>query len=297
MTTTTPEIPVEHVDTADELWECLSPTRKTPNSEDQIVYRGHRDADWGLVPLFLREESSDPIRGWLSKELEFQNQAWIEFQLIRSFIDCCDENGVSVPNDSIKFRLSNLRHIDFKKYHDFPEDWPNDEMAEAMALAQLHGLPTRLLDWSANPYVAAYFASSDALQTCEDWLPDQRIAIIELNAGPKDITHCGGVRVLRVRGSISENLVAQQGLFTIHPLGRKGEKAIVKPLEEYLPEPPNFPVRKLTIPITECVRLYELCTLIGINAARLFPDADGSSLAAREGLLYSIAQNESRIKT
>ena len=148
-----------------------------------------------------------------------------------------------------------------------------------------------------NPYVAAYFAASDALRIYRDWLPDKRIGIIELNAGPKENPHCGGIRILRVRGSISENLVVQQGLFTIHPLGQRGEKSIMKSLEHYLPGPPNFPISKFTIPIIECVRLYELCNLIGINAARLFPDADGSSLAAREILFYSIAREEIRAKT
>ncbi len=284
-----PEIPTEHFDTAEELWERLSPTRKPPNSEDQIIYRGHANADWSLIPSFLREESSDQIKRLMSPGLRYQDQAWAEFQVIRSFINCCDENGVSVPNDSAQFRRSNLRHIDFKKYDDFPEAWPNEEIADAMALAQLHGLPTRLLDWTANPYVAACFAASDVLRSGIPWCPDQRIAIIGLNTGSVEDIQIGEVRVLRIRGSISENVVAQQGLFTIHPLGRRDEKAIPHSLEEYLPAPPHSPVFKLTIPIAEGVRLYELCTLIGINAARLFPDAAGSALAAQETLSYSIA--------
>lgn len=273
---------------ADSLWDKLSLYHKEIGINNEVIYRGHSNSDWKLLPTILRPELIVRIEQLMGYPINYERLVSVEFIMLRQFIYNCDQAGITIPNNSVRFREENLTDKSFAEYLQHPDRWPGNELLESMAMARLHGLPTRVLDWTTNPYVAVYFAASQALRTRSSWTSEQKLAIFVLANKSKFPSYHSQIRMLRVHGSISQNVVAQHGLFTVHPMFDKdGETAITKGLEEYLPATPS--ILKLTVPVSECVTLFELCNQFGFNSARLFPSADGASRSVIESQLYALA--------
>ena len=266
--------------TADDLWDALSPTQKLVAPPCKLIYRGQKDAEWGLVPSILRGEMRKTFeRSWLG-DMKHENQILMEMILLQRFMEYCDEVGIKIPNDSLDFRNRNFI-AGQDRYYLGSEEWPNPELFELMALAQHHGVPTRLLDWTKNPYAAAYFAASSALSSFLKWEEGQRLAIWVLNT--ESIALYRRVKIIHPPGSISHHLAAQAGLFTVQfHKGIRGKSFDINGLESEFSALRNTPLMKLTIPVQESSRLLELCTKIGFSAARMYPGADGAGKAVMD---------------
>lgn len=198
-------------------------------------------------------------------------------------IEFCDQIGITVPNDSPYFRNVILSLESLNYYFKHPEKWPNDELLGVMALAQHHGVPTRLLDWTRIPYIAIYFASSSAIANEAKWNKGDCIAIWSLDI--EKINLYERVRVIQVPGSISPHLAAQSGLFTVHPHNRiQGGGFKVNGIEKEFGKLPGTPLKKLILPVHESVRLQELCRLAGFSGATIYPTADGAGKAVMDSL-------------
>ncbi|MBC7817929.1 MAG: FRG domain-containing protein [Planctomycetaceae bacterium] len=149
------------------------------------------------------------------------------------------------------------------------------------ALGQHHGLATPILDWSASPYVAAYFAffGTGAPQT-------PRRTIFALNAGStiesknKEIQkgHTGDdrppiVEFFRPLSDENARLVNQRGLFTRGPAGVDLE-AWVK--TNFAGEDRYMHLIKINIPNNDRMLCLRSLNRMNINHATLFPDLYGA---------------------
>ena len=159
------------------------------------------------------------------------------------------------------FKERAVLYLDFIPRNDW--DW--------LALASHHGLPTRLLDWSWNPLVAAYFAVRE--ESKEDSV------IYAYRSGTKMLNTDKIGKPLEYRKKIgrfipshvTRRIEAQAAIFTLHPD----------------PEIPfkSKEIEKLIIKNGYRKKLKKEIYIYGIHQASLFPDLDG--LSAHLGWLKS----------
>lgn len=226
------EIPKTRIASVAELIERVA---EQYSGEDNVLFRGHRNVSWKLTPRL----------GRLNLRFKYERSL---LQAERRML--ADFERLAVP------------HVGNRAVQD---EW------DSLALAQHHGLPTRLLDWSSNPLVALWFAVEQpadnpegaavwAFSADEDDFSDQQE---EPGAIPRTM-------IFRPRHH-DARIVAQAGWFTVHKYSESTSKfsnfETLKGQRQKL--------RKFLIPKQYFPSIRDDLARCGVTRAALFPDLAG----------------------
>jgi hypothetical protein len=189
--------------------------------EGSFLFRGENDVSYSLRPKFGRAQAKYPT-----------NSPETERELLR------------------EFKLRGVPHLPTVPSNDW--DW--------LAIAQHFGLATRLLDWTENPLIGAYFATSLAVTKRDRVLYVLNLSgmdEVDPSASPFDLADT----VVYRPSHIARRITAQGGVFTVH--GQPNEPFRSAHLERWV------------IDANAAVDIHITLLSYGINESSVFADLDG----------------------
>lgn len=260
------------------------------------IFRGIASNEYELIPSALRKEREDDIRtlsGFRgsNKQNEY-DQIQTEYSLLKKFFVKCDYNGYLIPEVE-NLRSSMVNKIDVLFNND---SWLPEYLFEIAALAQHYGIPTRLLDWSQDIFVAIYFATIGAIKSANK---NGHMVLWALNSQYLDTCrytdnmHDFPLKIIIPRYYGNPNLEAQKGVFTLWEISvpiksykpykidlsiKINRDPLDKQISNYLKNHDSISIpclHKIMIPSNEAKELYKYLKTIKYDASRLFPGYSG----------------------
>ncbi len=261
-----------------DLIRAVTPAEPDPTSgrlRERAVYRGVADTEYGLLTSLDRLGCPD---------VPPHSKGHLEAHLLRNFLR-------------------------YSRPHLPPH--PMGEW-EILVVAQHHGLPTRLLDWSYSPLTAAHFATIDGSRPTDrvvwrlDWgrmherfgLPPLSLLVADLDrelcrrgiGSPWELFE--GERVppdhfvaLLEPPALDQRLVTQAAAFTLSSDRSRGIDRIL--VEAGLAEC----LTRCVIPAESVDRVRDQLDLCDVGERRLFPDLDGVAAEMRRYYSANSAQD------
>ena len=214
---------------------------------DQFIFRGQENSEWRLRTNFHRSGRSNVYR---------------------------------FANEDVPILYKNLGHM---TKHLFDLEKPQ-QYGAFVSLAQHHGYPTPLLDWTYSPFIAAYFAYNDLATQQVNSNQKVRIHMFDKKSWTDEWRQIQNLRVHSPHFSILEALaidnprmIPQQALASV---------TNVADIETYIQECEELKSKKylkvIDLPASSRTEAVNELRMMGITAGSLFPGLDGTCKQLRE---------------
>jgi hypothetical protein len=218
--------------------------------QHNLWFRGQANNDWKLEPQILRKEFSAVAEQSKSYLNDYEQTLYKQFLIVSNHIT---EKGIS----------------EIDKYF----------------LAQHHGLPTRLLDWTTNPLIALFFAASGEHEkdgalfamfsrndfgtvAHEDILTQDEDIVKEaigktFNGESSNNKYELPLRI--IPNAQTGRLLNQSSRFTFHLDSHKSLETLV-----------GNGIHKFTINSTDKMNIIEELSMLNVKLSTIFPDLDNT---------------------
>jgi len=185
-----------------------------------------------------------------------------------------------------EFRRTSLPLSEFQPQ----DDW------DLLSLAQHHGLPTRLLDWTYSALAALWFTVKGTPYKSKDEIVENGVVWLlmpEVEDFRTDIEQYGPLsnkitKIFRPK-IISKRISSQAGAFTVHKINEDGKVVKFENHAKFRKK-----LLKIIVPPLNFPRIRHRLNMLGVNSATLFPDIDG--LCSHLEWRYTFLDDEKLIK-
>lgn len=290
------------------------------------IFRGQRKADWTLVPSAMRDvvratwftefetsmreyverllmeykryddfPGAEPIINLEKFVIELILQITAEWHFVAQFVRLADQVGYAIPEDKTFDDISKLFFEDViddlmrktDKLH--PRLYRFDPVQIEYSLAQHHGIPTRLLDFTDMSFAAAFFAAEDAVNCIEDPCSYE----IVVWAIHRDVINLSELTEVRPRRGKIAYLHAQSGLFLYDTMANRhfmndGKwRSFADVIAQTTYSIREQSIRKVVLSAKEAAHVLRLLSKENITRAHLMPTYDNITETLKMSQLIS----------